>query len=150
MKRFFLQLALIVAAGCPTGAGLAAANLALPPCSKFPSGRIYIYPWTATLANGVMSAPLPSKDHTYYYFEFVVAEHDVKTYASPKTFFVVVPWNVAGIYRYHLSGKAEHANGRYYFTGVYVSGRDDEGAGADRQDTLEIVLSGRYCFDSSG
>ena len=93
-----------------------------------------------------------SNDHTYHYFDFVVAERDVKTYASPEKFSVVVPHSVAGKddYLLTLHGKAEHANGRYYFTGVYTSGSRNDGASAHREDTLEIVLSGKYCFDPSG
>ena len=153
MKRCFLRLALILATGCLPCAGLAAANPALPSCSKFPSGRVHVYPWTATLANGAMSAPLPSNDHSYHYFDFVAAEQDVETYPSVDKFAVVVPRSLAhGIYDYrlYLFGRAEHANGRYYFTGVYGSWAGTSSATAHRRDTLEIVLSGKYCFDGDG
>ncbi len=115
------------------------------------SGRIHVYPWTATLAHGVMSAPLPSNDHTYYYFDFVVDEHDVKTYASPEKFSVDVPRSLAGRYEYllYLFGRAEHANGQYYFTGVYESSAGPDRASAYRRNTLDFVRSGKYYFDSS-
>jgi hypothetical protein len=153
MKRIYLRLALILAAASLPGASLAAAKLALPPCSKFPSGKKHVYPWTATLAGGVMSAPLPSNDHSYYYFDFVAAEDAVKTYASAEKFSVVVPPGVAqwkSDYQLFLYGKAEQANGRYYFTGVYAGGSGSDSAEVHRRDTLEIVRSGEYCLDSSG
>jgi hypothetical protein len=156
MKRFFLRLASILATGCLLGTGLAGGNPALPPCSKFPSGRKHVYPWTATLANGVLSAPLPSYDHRYYYFDFVAAEHEVETDATAEKFAVIVPRSLAPAYdyRFYLLGRAEHANGRYYFTGVYEVGvgdpDDTDSTSARRQDTLEVVLSGKFCFDSSG
>jgi len=152
MKRSFLRLAVIVAAGCLPGAGLAAANPALPPCSKFPSGRFHVYPWTATLTNGVMSAALPSSDHYFYYFDFAVSEGDVQSDASTGGFSIVVPQTMTWLpheYRLHLSGKAEHANGRYYFSGIYTFSKGTTASTARRRDTLEVVLSGQFCLDAS-
>ncbi len=98
-----------------------------------------------------MSAPLPNNKDTYYYLDFVAAEQDVEIDPSAEGFSVIIPRSLAGAYEYslHLLGRAEHANGRYYFTGVYKVHVGAADASATRRDMLEIVLSGRFCFDSS-
>jgi hypothetical protein len=127
------------------------AKPALPSCSKFASGRIHVPTWTATLANGRMSAPLPDREHYSFYFNFAVAQDDVETYDSPEKFSVVIPQDVTHLsyeYRIFLFGKAEHANGYYYFSGFYEdSGGMTVSSWFRRLNTLEVVLSGTYCLD---
>src|SRR5258708_33047528 len=89
-----------------------AANPALQSCSQFQRGRIHVAPWTATLVNGKMSAPLPDREHNFFYVSFRVAEADIETSWSPEKLSVVVPRDITQLsyeYRLYLFGRAEHA-----------------------------------------
>jgi hypothetical protein len=129
---------------------LGAAQPALPPCKAAGDERIPVSTWSATLTkDGHLSSAPPLGNGRIVYFSLAADEGAIESNDSADIHSFVVPNEAPRLpeLQVFMRGKVQVANGKIYFSGFYVNEPERNASRTcfRRIETLDVVLSGRYC-----